>query len=353
MRKIVHVDMDAFYAAVEQRDDPSLRGRPVVIGGPPNSRGVVATCSYEAREYGIHSAMPSSQAGRLCPHAVFVKPRIKHYLAISKQIREVFDEVSDLVEPLSLDEAYLDVTENHLGEPLAGKVAKHVKRRILQVTGLTASAGVGPSKFIAKVASDLRKPDGLVIVPPDQVQDFIDVLPVSKIWGVGPATAKRLHALGLRTAKDIRLTDREVLDEALGKHGRFLWKLANGEDSRVVSPWREPKSRGAECTFSGDILDLDYLGTVVEKHSKRIGDSLARNGHAGRTITLKLRYADFTTITRSRSLPVRTADHDLIASVATDLMLTATSAGSRPVRLVGVSVSGFGGGAGEQLALPF
>ena len=353
IRKIVHVDMDAFFAAVEQRDDPSLRGRPVVVGGPPNSRGVVATCSYEARRFGIHSAMPSSQAGRLCPHAVFIKPRIKHYVAVSRQIRAIFDETTDLVEPLSLDEAYLDVTDNHLGEPLAGKVAKHVKRRITQETGLTASAGVGPSKFVAKVASDLRKPDGLVIVPPDQVQDFIDVLPVERIWGVGPATAKRLHDLGLRTAKDVRLTEPGVLSEALGKHGRFLWTLASGQDSRRVSPWLEPKSRGAECTFSEDVLDLDRLGEVVEGHATRIGESLREDGYAGRTITLKLRYSDFTTITRSRSLPVRTDDPGRIAGVAVDLMLTSTAAGSRPVRLVGVSVSGFGGGVAEQLVLPF
>ena len=347
------MDMDAFYAAIEQRDRPELRGRPVVVGGPPDSRGVVATCSYEARRFGIHSAMPSSQAGRLCPHAVFVRPRIKHYLAVSRQIREIFDETTDLVEPLSLDEAYLDVTTNHLGERLAGKVAKHVRRRINEVTGLTASAGVGPSKFVAKVASDLRKPDGLVIVPPDQVQDFIDALPVEKLWGVGPATAKRLHDLGLTTAKQIRMTDRDLLDRKLGRHGRFLWKLASGLDDRRVTPHHEPKSRGAECTFSDDVLDLDRLGEVVEKHSERIGKSLAKAGYAGRTVTLKVRYSDFVTVTRSRTLPTRINDPGLISSVATELMLTATLAGSRPVRLIGVSVSGFGVGQAEQLPLPF
>jgi len=344
--------MDAFYAAVEQRDRPELRGKPVVVGGAPEGRGVVATASYEARRFGIHSAMPCAQALRRCPQAVFVRPRLKHYRQVSAQIRAIFAEVTDLVEPLSLDEAYLDVTSNHLGEPLAGKVAIHVKRRILESTGLTASAGVGPSKFIAKVASDLRKPDGLVIVPPSRVQEFIDPLPVERIWGVGPATAARLRELGLSTALEVRQADKQLLVQRLGRQGAFIWNLANGHDDRQVTPSRAPRSRGAESTFAQDQLDIDRLTDVVRQHSERVAASLERLEIAGRTVTLKLRYSDFTTITRSRTLPVATRDSAEIAAIGSELLCTATEAGQRPVRLLGVSVTGFGIGEAEQLRLP-
>ncbi|MGM0574274.1 MAG: DNA polymerase IV [Myxococcota bacterium] len=340
MRKIIHVDMDAFYASVEQRDRPELRGRPVVVGGDPRGRGVVAAASYEARPYGVHSAMPCSQARRLCPRAIFVRTDMERYRAVSRRVFEIFHEVTDLVEPLSLDEAYLDVTDNSLGEPLAGKVAKWLKRRIRSEVGLTASAGVGPNKLVAKIASDLDKPDGLVIIPPAEVERFVASLPVEKLWSVGPATAKRLHAMGIRTAADLRDRDERELARAFGKHGLFVWRLAHGDDPRPVSPERDPKSRGAETTFEDDVGDVEFLARWIASLSERVAGSLRRLERPGRTVTLKLRYSDFTTITRSRTLPHPVADGALIAATATDLMDTATEAGERPVRLVGVSVGG-------------
>ena len=332
--------MDAFYASVEQRDRPELRGKPVVIGGTPDGRGVVATCSYEARKFGIHSAMPASQALRLCPHAVFLPSDMAKYKEASRLIRAVFYEVTDLVEPLSLDEAYLDVTENHLDMPLARDVAKYVKRRIFEETQLTASAGVASIKFIAKVASDMQKPDGLTIIPPDRMQAFIDQLPVKKIWGVGPATQKRLSRLGIRTGLELRKTPLARLEQHLGKMGRFLHGLAHGNDPRVVSPNRIAKSRGAERTFSTDVTDVDHLMECIDDQARRVGGSLARMERRGRTITLKIRYDDFTTLTRSRTLADRTDDPTIIATVAHQLLHSATEAGIRPVRLIGVNVSG-------------
>jgi DNA polymerase IV len=339
IRKIIHVDMDAFYTSVEQRDNPELKGKPIVVGGSPQSRGVVAAASYEARKFGVRSAMASSQAQRLCPSLIFVRPDFDKYREASDKIREVFYEVTDLVEPLSLDEAYLDVTENKLGEPLAGKIARWIKDQIRARLNLTASAGVGSNKFIAKVASDLQKPDGLVIIPPDKAYDFIAQLPVEKLWGVGPATAARLHALGMFKAADLRQWNVATAVEKMGKHGAFLRDLAHGIDDREVDGSGEMKSCGSETTFEHDILDIYKLIDFIEALSQDVAASLKEMGKPGRTITLKLKYSDFQSITRSKTLTRFTDDAKRIADVATLLLRENTEAGVRPARLIGVSVS--------------
>jgi DNA polymerase-4 len=345
--------MDAFYASVEQRDRPELRGKPVIVGGRPDSRGVVAACSYEARVFGVRSAMPSSRAHRLCPHAAFVPPRMGRYVEVSREIRAVFHEVTDLVEPLSLDEAYLDVTRNALGEPLAGKLARYIKDEIKRRTGLTASAGVGPNKLVAKIASDVNKPNGLMIVPPDDVAAFLAPLPASRLWGVGPKTAERLEALSIKTVADVRRVDVALLEQQLGRYGAFLSQLAWGHDTREVQSHRERKSRGSETTFAEDVASVsDLCGTLADLVSELSSDLQSAQQRA-RTVTLKLRYADFTTITRSRSLPRALRDAHGILHVARDLLVSSTEAGERPVRLIGVSTSNFvHDGEPEQLWLP-
>jgi DNA polymerase-4 len=333
LRKIIHVDMDAFYASVEQRDRPELEGQPVAVGGSPEGRGVVAAASYEARKYGVHSAMPCARAKRLCPHLVFVRPDFEKYLAVSRQIREIFAEATDLIEPLSLDEAYLDVTTNKLLEPLAGKVARHLKDRIKEETRLTASAGVGPNKLIAKLASDWQKPDGLVIIPPEKVEDFLRPLPVTKLWGVGPKTAERLAELGIHHVEDVRRSTPEQLENLLGKYGPYLHDLAYGRDDREVEPHRIAKSHGSETTLDHDTRDRSYVETLIDELSQQIAGSL------GRTVTIKIRYDDFTTITRSKTVKSPIDDAAKIAGIAKQL-LDQTSVGTRAVRLVGVSIGG-------------
>jgi len=351
--KIIHVDMDAFYTSIEQRDQPELRGRPVVVGGDPRSRGVVAAASYEARRFGIHSAMPCREAYRRCSQAVFLPPRIGYYAEVGRQIRAIFHTITDLVEPLSLDEAYLDVTENHLGEPLARALAVHVKARIKAELDLTASAGVGPSKFIAKIASDLRKPDGLVVIPPERVAEFVAGLPIEKLWSVGPATAARLHALGIRSGADLRARPVTELRGLLGKHGEFLHGLAHGIDERRVTPWREPKSKGSERTFAEDVSDLGALLESLDEQVERVLRSLDKLERTARTVTVKVRYADFTTITRSRTLPRGVGEARVLHETAADLLIHQSDAGRRPVRLIGVSVGGFVQDDGPaQLPLP-
>jgi len=336
--KIIHVDMDAFFASVEQRDNPELRGKPVIVGGQPDSRGVVAAASYEARRFGIHSAMTCAQAARMCPHAIFVPPDHGKYRTVSTQIREIFHEITHLVEPLSLDEAYLDVTENQLDEPLAGKVALHIKRRIRKELQLTASAGVGPNKFIAKVASDINKPDGIYIVPPDRVMAFVEGLPVEKLWSVGPATASRLRALGLRTAGDVRRQELTRLQKLLGRQGAFIHRLSHGEDPRRVEPHREAKSRSAETTFAVDARENDVVEEALSRLVTRVSRALRKLGRPGRQVTLKIRYSDFTTITRSCTLTRATDDEQVILSEALELLRNGTEVGERAVRLVGIGV---------------
>ncbi len=333
MRKIIHVDMDAFYASVEQRDQPELRGKPVVVGGSPEGRGVVAAASYEARKFGIHSAMPCARAKRLCPHASFVWPNFEKYVAVSREIRAIFAEATDLIEPLSLDEAFLDVTTNKLGEPLAGKVARFLKDRIKESTQLTASAGVGPNKLIAKLASDWQKPDGLVIIPPEKVEEFLRPLSVQKLWGVGPKTAERLAEIGIRTVEDVRRTSVDQLESLLGKYGPYLRELAYGRDDREVEPHRIAKSHGSETTFDRDTIDRAYIESLIDQLSEQV------SGTPGRTVTLKIRYDDFTTITRSKTTKSPTGDARRIATIAKQL-LEQTAAGVRPIRLVGVSIGG-------------
>lgn len=350
IRRIVHVDMDAFYASVEQRDAPQLRGRPVVVGGSPTGRGVVAAASYEARRFGIRSAMPAARAQRLCPDVVFVPPDFAKYKAVSAQVFAIFRSVTPLVEPLSLDEAYLDVTDNLLQIPSATHVAAHVREQIWRQVGLTASAGVAPVKFVAKIASDLDKPNGLVVVPPHRVLEVIRPLPVTKLWGVGPATATRLDALGVRTIQDLADLGQDKLIDALGKQGHVLWRMSHGEDPRPVRPSRERKSSSAERTFAQDVLDMDLLEAVLHDHAERVCAALERAGSRGRTVTLKIRYADFETRTRSSTLSEATRAPGVVHAVAVQL-LGRTDAGQRPVRLIGLGLSGLGKGEGPRRQL--
>jgi DNA polymerase-4 len=346
--------MDAFYASVEQRDQPELRGRPVIVGGPPGSRGVVAACSYEAREFGVRSAMPSTRAHRLCPHAVFVPPRMSHYVSVSRQIRSVFSEVTERIEPLSLDEAYLDVTTNLRGEPLAGKVARWIREEIKRRTGLTASAGVGPSKLVAKIASDVNKPNGMMIVPPQDVAAFLEPLPVTRLWGVGPKSAERLADLGIRTVRDVRNADVSLLERKFGSYGPWLARMAWGDDPREVVSSRVAKSRGSETTFARDLLGLPPMLDVLAGLVHDVAEDLERAQTRARTLTLKIRYDDFTTITRRRTLLEATRDERSLLDVVTSLLVTSTEARQRPVRLLGVSSSGFiPDSAPQQLSLAF
>jgi DNA polymerase-4 len=346
--------MDAFYASVEQRDQPELRGRPVIVGGTPDKRGVVAACSYEARTYGVRSAMPSSQAARLCPEAVFLPPRMARYVAVSREIRAIFHRVTDRVEPLSLDEAYLDVTTNKADEPLAGKLARWLRHEIRQQTGLTASAGVGPCKLVAKIASDVNKPDGMLVVPPEDVAAFLAPLSVTRLWGVGPATASRLGELGIRTVADVRACAPARLEQKLGRFGVALARLAWGDDPRTVESHRTRKSLGSETTFAADVDDLTALCETLHGLCEEVFGELSGLGVRTRTVTLKLRYGDFTTITRSKTFDAPIADVAALYRAVRELLLTGTEAHARPVRLVGVSTSSLlAPGEPEQLVLPF
>jgi DNA polymerase IV len=336
MRRILHIDMDAFYASVEQRDDPSLRGKPLAVGGQPNRRGVVAAASYEARAFGVRSAMSMASAVRLCPSLVIVPPDFARYKAASTTIFGIYREVTPLVEPLSLDEAYLDVTENSWNEPLAMNVAKRLKERIFEATQLTASAGVAPNKFLAKIASGWKKPDGLTVIAPDRVEPFLQRLPVDALWGVGPVTSKRLRARGIDRLVDVRTVDDEALREAVGSMAEWLRQLANGIDDRRVVADSEPKSSGSENTYPEDLTDIDTIRTELRQMAAHAVAWLERRDLFARTVTIKVRYADFTTITRSHSAPP-TRDLRDLSSRAVDL-LAKTAAGHRPVRLLGVSV---------------
>lgn len=337
-RKIIHVDMDAFYAAIEQRDDPGLRGRPVVVGGDPDGRGVVATCSYEARRFGIHSAMPAARAIRLCPEAVFLRPRFTVYRAVSRRIQSLFREYTALVEPLSLDEAYLDVTGSRRQQGSATRIASEIKARIRADTGLTASAGVSYNKFFAKQASDLEKPDGLTLIRPDQGAAFIASLPVGRIHGVGRATEQRMHALGIHTGADLRRRSLAELQQAFGRRAAFYHALARGVDERPVRAERIRKSVGAEQTYSVDLRAHDAMRQALQPLAEKVERALAERHLQGYTLTLKVKYADFRQVTRARSqaLPLRTAAQMLPLAAG---LLGQTEAGSRPVRLLGLSVS--------------
>jgi DNA polymerase-4 len=298
-RKIIHVDMDAFYASVEQRDDPSLKGKPVAVGG--GHRGVVAAASYEARIFGIRSAMPSVTAKRRCAELVFVKPRFDVYRAVSRQIREIFADYTDLVEPLSLDEAYLDVSEDRLGLGTARAIAEDIRRRIREETGLTASAGVSYCKFIAKLASDHRKPDGLTVITPERGPEFVASLPVSRFHGVGPKTAAKMERLGISTGADLREWSLPALQAHFGSSADWYWRIARGIDEREVKPDRPHKSVSAERTFNEDLSDPAALDAELERVARYAWERIERAQVSGRTVTLKVKYQDFTLITRSKS----------------------------------------------------
>src|SRR5260221_7502058 len=351
-RRILHVDMDAFYASVEQRDRPELRGRPVAVGGSPEERGVVAAASYEARTFGIRSAMPMSRAVRLCADLVIVPADFAKYRTVSSLVFAIYREVTPLVEPLSLDEAYLDVTENAWGQSLGVDVAKRLKAAIRETTDLTASAGVAPNKFLAKIASGWRKPDGLTVVAPERIESFLQQLPVDALWGVGPVTATRLRARGIERLVDVRSADPEILRAAVGGATEWLQRLAVGEDDRPVEPNRPSKSSSSECTYAEDLTDLDRIREEIAGMARDNALWLGRKALAARTVTIKVRYNDFTTVTRSHSREA-TPDPDDIVQPAVAL-LEKTEAGRRPVRLLGAGVQNLeplgGSGDGEERA---
>jgi len=349
-KHIIHLDMDAFYPSVEVLDNPALKGKPIIVGGS-KERGVVSSASYEARKFGIHSAQPIGKAKRLCPDGVFLPVRMSRYQEVSKQVFEIFHRFTSLVEPLSIDEAFLDVTGSIrlFGQP--EDIAKKIKQIIFSETGLTISAGVAPSKFVAKIASDIDKPDGLTIVHPDDVRNFLDPLPVKKMWGIGKMSQRRLGCLNIHTFKDLRQTPVEILEKNFGKQGAKIHLLAMGIDEREVMPENDVKSIGHEQTFSQDIISLDW----AEKELLALGNKVARRirhkGLKGKTVTLKVKYGDFVQITRSITLPKSTDDGSEIYSVARGL-LKKTEATKKPIRLLGISLSHLSfSGTGTQLSL--
>jgi DNA polymerase-4 len=339
-RKIIHVDMDMFYAAVEMRDRPELRGRPLVVGGRPDSRSVATTANYEARKFGIHSGMSCAQARRLCPQCLFIPPDFRKYRQVSEQIHGIFHEFTDLVESVSLDEAYLDVTRNRKNEPSATRLAREIKQRIFIATGLTASAGVAANMFVAKIASDARKPDGLCVVRPEQVMAFIRPLPVLRIPGIGRVTDARLRQLGICTVADLEKKPLEFLEREFGKFGLYLHDIARGVDERPVTPWHERLSYGAEETFPRDILETGPLLEFLHECAACVFSELQEEGKLARTVTLKIKYADFQLVTRRRTFENFLSSADGVFQAAREL-LERTEAGRRPVRLAGISLSNF------------
>ncbi len=336
LRKIIHVDMDAFYASVEQHDNPELKGKPVAVGGG-SKRGVVSAASYEARKFGVRSAMSGYLAQKNCPELIFVKPRFDRYKEVSQQVRHVFFEYTDLVEPLSLDEAYLDVTENKKGNPSATMIAKEIRQKIRDKTGLTASAGISINKFIAKVASDYNKPNGQKTVNPEEVLQFLEDLDIRKFYGVGKVTAQRMYKLGIFTGRDLKEKTQEFLDDHFGKSGSYYYHVVRGIHLSEVKPERIPKSVGAERTFrenlSSEIFMLERLGNIAEELERR----LKKSKIAGKTITLKIKYSDFTLQTRSKTLPYFISEKDLILETAKELLYQSSMQNS--VRLLGISLA--------------
>lgn len=341
MRKIIHIDMDAFYASVEQRDFPAYRGRPLVVGGPPTSRGVVATASYEARSYGIHSAMPCSRAFKLCPQAIFVPPRFDAYKTVSAQIRAIFRRYTDLIEPLSLDEAYLDVTTDKQEIGSAIDIAKRIKDAIRDELKLTASAGVSVNKFVAKIASDMDKPDGLTFIGPSRVERFMEHLPVEKFFGVGKVTAAKMRQLQLFTGADLkRLTEADLV-RLFGKSGRFYYRIVRGIDERAVQPNRELKSVAVEDTFAHDLGRWDSMEEELSKIARKLATRLQNRNLKGRTFTLKVRFADFRLITRSHSLSYYTDEFEPVLELARQSLRAVVAEDNMPIRLLGISASNF------------
>ena len=349
--------MDAFYASIEQRDTPKLKGKPVIVGGAPDKRGVVAACSYEARKFGIHSAMSSSSAYKLCSKAIFIRPRFDVYRAVSSQIREIFHEYSDLVEPLSLDEAFLDVTENKKGMSSATLIAQEIKKKIYKRTSLTASAGVSFNKFLSKVASDINKPNGLTVITPEEADEFIEKLPIRKFFGIGKVTEKKMLDMGIKTGSDLKKIDKSKLLKIFGKVGDHYYNIVHGNDNRPVNPHRIRKSIGKETTLNEDIDNIDQMFDILNQLALEVEELLKKHDIKGKTITLKVKYSDFQSITRSITVErpvIRRAD---IMKCIKGL-LEKTDAGEKKVRLLGITISNFLGeniktDKGKQLLLPF
>ncbi|MEX0771694.1 MAG: DNA polymerase IV [Balneolales bacterium] len=338
MRKIIHIDMDAFFASVEQRDHPELRGKPIVVGGKPEGRGVVAAASYEARKFGIHSAMPAARVMRLCPQAIFVKPRFNVYKEVSVQIRDIFLDYTSLVEPLSLDEAYLDVTDNNMDNPSATLIARDIRQKIKDKTNLTASAGIATNKFLAKMASNINKPDGITVITPEEAQGFIEQLPIGKFYGIGKATEAKMHNLGIKTGADLKAWSKMDLQQSFGKVSAFYYNITRGIDDREVKPNRIRKSVGAENTFAEDINDFEEIIIRMHEIAEKVSLRMIKAEASGKTITLKVRYDNFDSVTRSATIQDFVNDPATLLQLASEL-LKETEAGERKVRLLGISVS--------------
>ena len=343
-RKIIHVDMDAFYASVEQLDNPELRGKPIAVGGT-SKRGVVSAASYEARKFGVRSAMSSVIARQNCPDLIFVKSNFKRYHEVSDQIRKIFYEFTDKVEPLSLDEAYLDVTENKKGNPSASLIAKEIRKKIKEVTGLNASAGISINKFIAKVASDINKPNGQKTVPPNEVIDFLEKLDIKKFFGVGKVTVQKMYRHGIFTGKDLKEKSKEYLDEHFGKSGRFYYQVVRGNHFSEVKPSRTRKSLAAERTFSENISSEIFMIKKLEDIAKEVEKRLKKSKVAGKTVTLKIKYSDFTLQTRSKTLPYYISDKNVMVETVKELLYQSTMKNS--VRLLGISLSNLNNDKGK------
>ncbi len=347
-RKIIHVDMDAFYASVEQRDNPKLKGKPVAVGGS-KQRGVVATASYEARKFGVYSAMPSITASRKCPELIFVKPRFEVYKSVSNQILRIFHDYTDRVEPLSLDEAFLDVTHNKKGISSAALIAREIKKQITSRTHLTASAGISINKFLAKIASDLDKPDGLSIIPPKRALSFIEQLRIEMFFGVGKVTARKMKDLGIHTGKDLKTLSEPDLVRHFRKNGSFFFQIARGIDNREVSPERLRKSISAENTFEIDLTELDAMTIELKSLTRKVFKSMEKNQIFGKTLTLKIKFKDFTQITRSKTVPNWITNQETLNIMSEELLNTAYTSDFE-VRLLGLGISNLDNSDQEALA---
>lgn len=341
-RKIIHIDMDAFYASVEQRDNPEYRGKPIAVGGSPQGRGgVVATASYEARKFGLRSAMSSKKAIQLCPEVIFIRPRFAVYKEVSQHIREIFRRYTDLIEPLSLDEAYLDVTTDKQNVGSAIEIAKLIKQAIKDELQLTASAGVSINKFVAKIASDINKPDGLTFIGPSSIEAFMEKLPVEKFFGVGKVTADKMKKMGLHTGADLKQLSEDEMVKHFGKAGRFYYQIVRGVDGREVQPNRETKSIGAEDTFAYDLTTAEEMFSELDKIAPTVCRRVQQYALKGRTVTLKIKYSDFRQITRNQSFTEAIDDLETVLGTAKKLLL-ATEPEGKPVRLLGITLSNFG-----------
>ncbi len=336
IRKIIHIDMDAFFASVEQRDNPELAGKPVAVGSP-GERGVLTTASYEARKYGVKSAMPSKVAARLCPDLIFVRPRFDAYKEVSSQIRSIFHEYTDLVEPLSLDEAFLDVTENKKDIPSATIIAREIKDKIKHQTQLTASAGISINKFLAKIASDVNKPDGMFLIPPEKAVEFVENLPIEKFFGIGKVTSKKMHEMGIKTGLDLKKLSETELRRKFGKVGSYYYQIARAEDHRAVNPHRIRKSIGAENTFIKDLVDMQDVKSELENILDTLYERLKKSNTKGKTLTIKIKYCDFQQITRSKTVDTWIEDKLQFKSIYEELLNQVEIRDG--IRLLGITLS--------------